>query len=79
MPWTEIRSKSKNERSFVRHKGRKPADTPYLHMTEDGKLRISNSSSTKGEDRDAERDSNPTQSKDAGPSMQLPAEDEQAV
>lgn len=70
MPWTEIRSESKKEWTFVKHKGEKPAEIPQLHRTEDGKLKISNPTSAEGKDKDKDTDQDPEsrQSKDVEPS-----------
>jgi hypothetical protein len=54
MPWTEINSQSKNERSYVRHKGKKPAGTARLHRTDDGKFKILHSTGAKAKDRNAD-------------------------
>jgi hypothetical protein len=60
MPWTEINSKSKNDRSYIRHKGKKPVGTSYLHRTEDGKFKILHSTGAKGKDRDVDSGTNQT-------------------
>ena len=47
------------------HKGEKPVNTPSLHMTKNGKFNISDSTSAKGKDGNADYGNESTQSRDS--------------
>ncbi|KAJ4297473.1 hypothetical protein N0V90_005365 [Kalmusia sp. IMI 367209] len=45
MTWLEIAHTSKNKRAFVKHKGKKPADTPTLYKSDNGTFKVSDPNS----------------------------------